>query len=396
MPNASFESLINFSRPSVGTAFNQQGKISLVTSNAPRFDFNPSTLQSEGILIEEQATNLFTYSSSFSNAIWTKTGSSAIQDSSDLSIVPCAITSIPEVQYAFQIKEDSSTGLHAFSQAVTLAAGKVAFSVYLKRSQRTKVNLKITGSTTANCYFDLLLGTKLSSNNCLGYIQQVNNNWYRCWIIFTASAGSATASISLATADGTESYTGDNFSSIYAFAAQIEQGEFPTSYIPTAATNYPREADVAYVESTNDWLTSLNGTLYVEAKPLLSSDNSSQDNCAVSLSDVKLVNDERFINLSRDANSEVKVTSVVMPEFKQGSTIDWDELQIRKTAYVYTANAFKVFTNGAVQYDSTDLVNQTVSSASQFSERIWCGHIRLIQFFPLTMTSEEARRLTSV
>jgi hypothetical protein len=46
-------------------------------TNAPRFDHNPTTGESLGLLIEEQRTNLlFPYSEEFDNAAWSKTRSS--------------------------------------------------------------------------------------------------------------------------------------------------------------------------------------------------------------------------------------------------------------------------------------------------------------------------------
>ena len=45
-------------------------------NTVPRFDHNPTTAESLGLLIEESRTNLFTYSADFANAAWGKTRSS--------------------------------------------------------------------------------------------------------------------------------------------------------------------------------------------------------------------------------------------------------------------------------------------------------------------------------
>ena len=64
---------ISFTRTSAATYVNSAGNIVSAPAGTPRFDHDPVTLQPRGLLIEEQRTNLLTYSEDWTNAAWNKT-----------------------------------------------------------------------------------------------------------------------------------------------------------------------------------------------------------------------------------------------------------------------------------------------------------------------------------
>ena len=61
-------------------------------------------------------------------------------------------------------------------------------------------------------------------------------------------------------------YTGDGYSGIFIWGAQLEAGDFATSYIPTTSATVTRTADAASMTGTNfsSWFNSGEGTLYAE------------------------------------------------------------------------------------------------------------------------------------
>jgi hypothetical protein len=60
------DSRVTFTRASGGTRVNSSGVIELMTTNTPRFDYDPVTLAAKGLLIEEQRTNLLLQSDTLS------------------------------------------------------------------------------------------------------------------------------------------------------------------------------------------------------------------------------------------------------------------------------------------------------------------------------------------
>jgi len=66
----------DFTRGSTGTFVGSNGLIQTAAVNAARFDHDPVTLASRGLLIEESRTNLYERSAEFNDSFWTKTRSS--------------------------------------------------------------------------------------------------------------------------------------------------------------------------------------------------------------------------------------------------------------------------------------------------------------------------------
>jgi hypothetical protein len=75
-------------------------------------------------------------------------------------------------------------------------------------------------------------------------IQNVGNGWYRCSVTFTSGTETSIRS-QIFQLKNSANFTGNGTDGIYIWGAQLEEGAFPTSYIPTTTTALTRSADAA-------------------------------------------------------------------------------------------------------------------------------------------------------
>jgi hypothetical protein len=228
-----------------------------VSSLTPRFDYNPSTLAAQGLLIEESRTNLTLQSEDFATT-WTVTGATV---STNATTAPSGTTTADKLQ------EDTSTGSHLVTQNITFTAASHTASIFAKKAERDWIRvLFFDGTNTFSAFFNLNTGTvgTITGAGATASIQNVGNGWYRCAVTATASAGSGSFAPRVALADNNSSYAGSTGSGIFLWGAQLEAGAFPTSYIPTTTTALTRAADVASVNTLSPWFNASAGTIYAE------------------------------------------------------------------------------------------------------------------------------------
>ena len=234
---APFEQIATFTRASSATG-QAVGKLETVTNDIKRLTRDPVSNKREGLLIEEQRTNLITYSEQFDNAAWAKFGG-AITANTNLA-PDGAVTGDTYL-------EDNTIRSRVLRQNVDVVLGlKYAFYVYAKLgSGDRKLALTLDGASNG-AVFDLLAGTVLTTSGGSALIQSQNNGYYLVTYLFEAtSTGSVAADVRMQrnSTTGIDNYTGDGTSSVILWGAQVEQGSFPTSYIPTAGTQVTRAAD---------------------------------------------------------------------------------------------------------------------------------------------------------
>lgn len=262
---AVLDSRVTFTRTgNTATVTNSSGYVVPINADLPRFDFNPTTLTCKGLLIEESRVNLLLRSEDFSTT-WYNTDSSEQLN---------AIVSPGNTLTADKLVEGTLNVFHAIQQDIaSVSLSSYTFSVFAKYGQRN-IQLwfgfaNVAGNPVAN--FDLqngVLGT--TSGSITSTIENYGNGWYKCSATVTSAVTVAfSCFIGLTTspsAGRAQSYTGDGTSGAYIWGAQLEQGSFGTSYIPTVASQVTRTADTATMTGINfsSWYNASEGAVCCE------------------------------------------------------------------------------------------------------------------------------------
>lgn len=271
---------ITFSRGSIGTRVNRNRLIETVAANQPRFDYDPVTGECKGLLIEETRTNVVINSITLSSHT-----NSATTDS-----VTTETVSPDGTSNAYKVIGNSGarTRQSIFTNSFTMSANKAyTASVFLKGTETRRYAVMWFDNTApgnapvegpfygASVFIDLLTGT--SNNSSITKVVPYGNGWYRCYLTATVGASNLTnvyLNVSIGSPNGFSDtgnpsiykYVGDGISGIYYWGPQVEEGAFPTSYIPTDSTpgGIVRSADLASMTGTNfsSWYNSTEGTLY--------------------------------------------------------------------------------------------------------------------------------------
>ena len=228
-------------------------------TNSPRFDHDPTTGEGLGLLIEEQRTNLFSYSQNIHQA-WV---TSALIYRQEVVAPDGTLT-------AWNYMPDTGGGYHYAYRGWNVTNGQTyTISFYAKRTSTTSQNniwsypVSTGGQTVA---FNLLTGVA-SLTSYLKGMEDVGNGWWRCWYTFTHTGTTGSETLHLFPGNpGT--YTGDGYSGISIWGFQVELGAFKTSYISSPTSEVTRSADSASMTGTNftSWYNNTQGALHIESQ----------------------------------------------------------------------------------------------------------------------------------
>ena len=400
-------------------------------TNIARFDYDPVTRISKGLMVEPAATNLINYSSSMSSFAY---GSYTINvQSADISPDSNLNASI--------IREDSSTNVHwaQLNLNGTYPAGTIyTYSTYIKQYSYNTHTLSMKDGTNGNPF--VLVTFNLSTvtagtpyipyagwTNASASIIAVGNGWYRCSITATISGSAIIVLLQQILKDGT-SYAGNGYNGTLVWGAQLEAGSVATSYIPTIASTVTRAADIAtstaqtraadvYSSATatriqdgasmtkiSDWFNKSQGSFYVETK--LPASNPSQTTGIMSAVNSSNVLDS--IECFSRGNNIVSMQTCVDYQWLGGSYSGLDPVAVvpvgvfNKLSYSYTSNGVNISVNGA----NFNNYNPTFPSAIPYGINTFLigtqrtnslplnGWIKKIQYYPVALANTQLQSIT--
>ncbi len=214
-----------FTRASTATYFDSTGVMQIAASGAPRFDYDPTTLQPKGLLMEGSRSNLFPYSAQFDNASWLKSVSTFVTANQDT-----APNGTVAADYFYAT--DPSGSWPALYRTVSVTANTdYTFSIWAKGKEWTNLTIQAFGNGTTS------IGSSgnftLSTSAYTRYKYTFNSGIYTSVQIRILFSGAA------------QTWTGTQ--GMHIWGAQLEASLFPTSYIPTTTAAVTRSSDVLTV-----------------------------------------------------------------------------------------------------------------------------------------------------
>lgn len=368
-------------------------RLMTAAANTPRIDFDPVTGACRGLLIEEQRTNLLTYSEQFDHAVWNGSTTSTIATNTQAS---------PDGTLTLDTLAHTSSGVFGRSPVTITAGTTVSFSLYVKKGNTSFFRLRLAnGADSVSAWFDLDSGSASSnsagSGNVLfsaSAISNVGNGWYRVSLTCTTTTiTSVDVAMACAAITGGVSTTNDY---AYIWGAQLEAGAFPTSYIPTTSSQVTRSADSAVMTGTNfsSWYRRDEGTIYFDGG--IPSNYSAGFMVLYSINDTTANNNIQLaINAGGDViNVEMKVGGSVVAGFYPAHTSG-----TAKLAFAYKLNDVNFAMNGVSGTTDTSaavpVVSQLNIGINQSVVDSLNGHIRRIAYWPVRLPNAVLQAITA-
>ena len=373
----------------------------------PRIEYDAAGVV-KGLLIEENRTNLITYSedystnTSFQNV--TITGGSAASPAGTITA---------------SLIERNSTSSSYVGKPASKASSSLpfVFSIYAKKSVGSYFAMRIQGSYPGrvDVTFNLdtgavSLGPTVASGGSgafsLASATSVDcgNGWFR--FILSATTDASNSAISYVSfnsnnvvLDGTDSSAD---SAGFIWGSQVEAGAFPTSYIPTAGQARTRAADVATIPTSAfgynkeagtvvcDFSMSFDGTNYPRVWEIGSTiNNQDRINLYGNAPDKRI--GCGFLTANTGQAGFTLSTNNTIPTAQTKVAFAWEE-----------NNVAAVQDGGTVQQDTSATLkggnprtSMGLGYTTTFSSDIMNGHIKFIQYYPRRLTNAQLQELTT-
>jgi hypothetical protein len=227
-------------------------------NSAPRFDHNPQTGESLGLLVEEARTNLILRSEEFDNVSWTKASATITANEStapDGTTTADLWTNTGSLGTVSQSYTKDATE-RTYSASIWVKSSVTAFTLALDSGSNTN-----RGKAVFNFATGVLTTIDNSGTftNTSGTITAYPDSWYRVTVTTTTSTATTVRFIVFFSGTGATARI---------WGAQLEENAaFATSYIPTVAATVTRAADVASITGANfgSWYRQDEGTVFAES-----------------------------------------------------------------------------------------------------------------------------------
>ncbi len=257
---------LTLTRATDGTYFDSAGILQTAGAGVARFTHNPDTLASQGLLIEEAATNICLQSEDFSTT-WTQLGTASV--STDQTTAPDGNTTADELtagNAVFGGVVARQSIAHAQNQRYTVSVfAKKINHRYLGFRLFDNVGTDAAGNVYTFFDFDTESWTEDDTIPVDTATQKLPNGWYRLTMSGTTPAVLVNnfVDFALAESDGNVNYTPAGTEQVYLWGAQVETTGYASAYIKTTSGSATRNADDVQAASTS-FFNPNEGTIFCE------------------------------------------------------------------------------------------------------------------------------------
>jgi hypothetical protein len=222
-----------------------QPVLQTAASGEARFDHDPVTGESKGLLIEEARTNTinesenapFQFSNIYSQPFLENTAIAPDGTQTADAVYGARIDTSSRLERGFNYASGTKLTLSFFQKTMSGSHNSNGSPVWAFQN-----SLGITADTVVT--------------------EPVGNGWYRMHYVMTTTAASQTLRLYYSSAVAQEDV-------VAVWGYQLEVGAFPTSYIPTSGSTVTRSTDSAFIQGISDWYShTVGSTVYFEANNL--------------------------------------------------------------------------------------------------------------------------------
>lgn len=363
------------------------------TTSAARYslpiDHNPTTFDPLGVLIEEQRTNLLIYSEQFDNAAWTKaSGTITANNATAPDGTVTADSMVP-------------SGGASITQTATITAnGTYTVSLFIKPNTLSWCRLLIfetaASANRITAWANLATGTigtvaaGGTGSGASAELEELSDGWFR--LSLTGAVNNSATGITVYFGATTGDNTTTGASTTYSvWGAQLEAGAFPTSYIPTVASQVTRAADKISI-LTSAFAYGASNTLLTTADIHVKSANA-----LAQLDDGTLNNRMTcWADSGPNPQAAVRTANVAQAAVTIGSVSLNTEFNI---AFAFAENDVTGAVDGALAASPDTSCNlpttTTLRVGSRVSDGYLNGHIKRLTYFPMRKTDAQLQELTA-
>jgi len=354
------------------TRVNSAGLIEPVLANVPRLDYLGSTCPR--LLLEPQRTNWVPYSErlELGYAFAYVDGLTITQNTTE--------TLDPFGYYGAEKFQTTTGGQRADNYSGAMSGLQQVHSIFAKAGTANTISIECLGGsgTQFAATFNIANGTVTSTSGTptVSGVQSYGNGWYRCYV---GGIGSSSSHVKGLVVNGT--------GSVYMTGWMWEEGNYPTSYIgATLGAAVTRGADACSKTGISSLIGQTEGTIFVD----LVWDSSFQDVVPLDVtgSNGKLIW-FRGIGVQFYGDGTTLLADLAVPGAVEGTRY--------KLAFIYGANDFKLYRNGALVATDTSgtfssgfsaiALNSVINQANLFNQ---------VLFFPTKLTNAELIELTTL